>query len=507
MAGRALTPQSTLHASAAPIELRKVLKRRDVLGLAFGAMIGWGWVVLSGEMIDKAGSLGSILALVAGGVMVLFVGLTYAELTSALSRAGGELAFTFVGIGPGAAFLCGWTLVLAYVSVCAFEAVALPTVVDYLIPGFGRGHLWTLAGFDVNATWAMVGVAGALGIGLVNYFGVTLASFVQWLTATALLLIGLALFIPGTVMGDTANLSPLFTSTGGFLSVVVMTPFLFLGFDVIPQIAEEIDVPFRAVGRLILISILMAVVWYGLVQWTVGVTLDDAAMASRQLATGDAMSVVYQSPWGGRVLVLGGLLGIITSWNAFFIGASRLLFAMARGGMLPAVFARLHPRYESPVAVIALVTAVTCLAPFFGRPALVWLVDAGGFAAVIGFFLVAVAFLRIRRKYPDLPRPYRVPAPRLVGGMALLTTIFFLFLYMPGSPAALLWPHEWLIVVAWALLGTAFFVSGRKRIRGVGRERQAELMLGGYAAELGLASPDAARVVTPGIHERTGAGL
>ena len=98
-------------------------------------MVGWSWVVLAGEMIVRAGAVGSILAFGAGAVMVWLVGLTYAELSAALSRAGGELSFTFVGFGPTGAFVCGWTLVLAYVAVCAFEAVALPTVVSYLAPG------------------------------------------------------------------------------------------------------------------------------------------------------------------------------------------------------------------------------------------------------------------------------------------------------------------------------------------------------------------------------------
>jgi len=125
--------------SDAPVQLRKILGRRDVLAIAFGAMVGWSWVVLAGEMILRAGTLGSILAFGIGAVMVWLVGLTYAELTSALSRAGGEISFTFVGIGPAGAFICGWTLVLAYVAVCAFEAVALTTVVSYLAPGFEVG--------------------------------------------------------------------------------------------------------------------------------------------------------------------------------------------------------------------------------------------------------------------------------------------------------------------------------------------------------------------------------
>lgn len=461
-------------------ELTKILGRRDVLALAFGAMIGWGWVVLSGEMIGRAGTIGSALAFALGAVMVFLVGLTYAELTSSLSRAGGELAFTYAGIGRHAAFVCGWALVLAYMTVVAFEVVSLPTVAGYVFGGLSSGFLYTVAGWDVYLSWVLVGIAGAIGIGVVNFFGIRMSAFIQGAAATTLLLVGLAFFIPGSVTGDTANLAPRFTDTAGFFRVVIMTPFLFLGFDVIPQVAEEISVPFRAVGKLILISILLATAWYVLVQWTVSMNLDADARSSSELVTADAMAAVYGSPWGARALIFGGLLGIITSWNAFFIGASRLLFAMARGGMLPSMFARLHPRYESPVAVIVLLTGISILAPFFGRQVLVWLVDAGGLATVLGYFLVVVSFLRLRRTNPQLPRPYRVPSPTLVGGAALLATLLFIGLYLPGSPSALIWPQEWLIIAGWTLLGVVFFAGSRQQ----DPASQRRAILGPYADEL-----------------------
>jgi amino acid transporter len=366
-------------------------------------------------------------------------------------------------------------------SVCAFEAVALPTVVGYLFEGFGVGHLWTVAGWDVHVTWVVVGVAGATVIGIVNFLGIKLASVVQWTATTTLLLVGLSFFIPGNIRGDTANLVPAFTDWGGFLSVVIMTPFLYVGFDVIPQIAEEINIPFKAVGRLILVSILIALLWYVGIQWTVGLTLDRESLAVTELATADAMSRVYDSAWGGRVLVFGGLMGIFTSWNAFFIGASRLMFAMSRGGMLPAVFSRLHPKYESPVHVISLLTAITILAPLFGRSALVWMVNAGSLAAVVGYLLVAISFGRIRKRYPNLKRPYRIPAGGLVGALAIVTTVFFFFLYLPGSPSALVWPQEWGIVLGWIALGALLGLAARKRLTKMGRTRQEELILGDYA--------------------------
>ncbi len=472
--------------SDAPVHLRKLLGRGDVLAIAFGAMVGWSWVVLAGEMILRAGAVGSILAFGAGAVMVWLVGLTYAELSSALSRAGGEISFTFVALGPGGAFVCGWTLVLAYVAVCAFEAVALPTVVSYLFPGFEAGSLYAVAGWEVHASWVLVGVAGAVVIGVVNYRGIRFAAFAQRLAVGSLLLVGLAFFLPGTVRGDTANLAPWITGWEGVLRVVIMTPFLYVGFDVIPQLAEEIDVPFRTIGRIIVVSILMALGWYGLVQWTVGLALDPATLAGRALPTADAMSAVYGSPWAGRVLVVGGAFGILTSWNAFFLGASRLLFAMARGGMLPAVFARLHPRYGSPVAVVVVLTGITVVAPFFGRPALVWLVDAGSLATVVAYLLVAAAFLIIRRRHPDLPRPYRVAAPGLVGWLAVAATVFFVLLYLPGSPSALVWPEEWAIVLLWTGLGAACAVGMRGRVAALGAGRQARLILGDHAGLLGL---------------------
>lgn len=460
-------------------ELTKILGRHDVLALAFGAMIGWGWVVLSGEMTARAGTLGSALAFVFGAVMVFLVGLTYAELTSTLSRAGGELAFTFAGIGPRTAFICGWSLVLAYMTVVAFEVVSLPTVTAYLVPALSTGYLYTVAGWDVHLPWVLLGIAGAVVIGVVNYFGIRMSSFLQGAAATTLFMVGLAFFLPGQWTGAAANLEPRFVSVEGFFRVVIMTPFLFLGFDVIPQVAEEIKIPFRAVGRLILISIVMAMSWYVLVQWTVGLNLDETARRSSELVTADAMSAVYSSPWGGRVLIFGGVLGIVTSWNAFFIGASRLLFAMARGGMLPPRFARLHPRYESPVAVIVLLTGISAVAPFFGRQVLVWLVDAGGLATVLAYFLVTVSFLRLRKRHPGLDRAYQVPVPALTGALALTATLFFILLYLPGSPSALIWPQEWLIVVLWAVLGASLYVIAAPQ-----KNADPEAILGPHAKEL-----------------------
>jgi APA family basic amino acid/polyamine antiporter len=117
-------------------KLLRVLGRRDTLALAFGAMIGWSWVVLAGDWILGAGSLGAAAAFVVGGVIMLLIGLVYAELAAALPFAGGEHVYSERALGPAASFVCTWSIILGYASVVAFETVAFPTVAGSLLPGF-----------------------------------------------------------------------------------------------------------------------------------------------------------------------------------------------------------------------------------------------------------------------------------------------------------------------------------------------------------------------------------
>ena len=109
------------------------------------------------------------------------------------------------------------------------------------------------------------------------------------------------------------------------------------------------------------------------------------------------------------MLIVGGIAGIVTTWNAFLVGSSRLLFALAESNMLPRVFARLHPRYGTPHIALMAVGLLTCISPWFGRPVLIWLLNVGSFGVIVAYIFVALSFLALRRREPQLARPYRVP--------------------------------------------------------------------------------------------------
>jgi len=442
-------------------EFTRILNKKDVLSLSFGAMIGWGWVVLSQSWILEAGSLGAILAFLAGGLIVTLVGLTYAELTSAMPKVGGEHVFSYRGLGVGASFICTWAIILGYVSVSAFEAVALPTVISLLVPNFEVGLLWTVAGWDVYASWALIGIVGSLVVCVVNYFGVKPVAFLQWILILFILTAGLFLMFGGffSPNANLENMKPLFTNGwGGFFAVLVMTPFMFVGFDVIPQAAEEINLPFKQIGKVLIFSVVLSVIWYVLIIFGVSKAMNKELLSHTTLATADSMHILYNTKWASTFLVLAGIAGILTSWNGFYLGASRAIYAMAHSNMLPKYFSYLHPKYKTPTRAILLIGFLTALAPLFGRKAMVWLVNAGGFTITISWTLVSLSFLILRYREPNMKRPFKVSFGKWVGFIAVMLSLGMAFLYMPGNTSALSWPEEWVIIALWFSFGAAMYL-------------------------------------------------
>ncbi|MGM9648427.1 MAG: APC family permease [Butyricicoccaceae bacterium] len=468
-------------------KFNKVLGMSDVLVIAFGAMIGWGWVVSTGDWISTAGTIGAIFSFIIGGIMVFLVSLTYAELTSAMPQCGGEHVFSYRAMGPNASFICTWAIVLGYASVAAFEACAMPTVITYIFPNFLQGYMYTVAGFDVYASWVAVAVVAAIIITFINLKGVKTAAILQTVFTVLIAAAGIALIAASAVngSGDTLMSYPFadadFTDCsklGGILTIAVMTPFYFVGFDVIPQVAEEINVPYKRLGKIMLLSIVMAVVFYALVVFGVGYILPVSDMADSALPTASAMELAFGIPVMAKVMVIGGIAGMITSWNSFIIGGSRAMFSMAESKMLPEVFAKLDPKTKAPTNAILFIGIASAIAPFFGRKMLVWIVDAGSLGVCVAYLMVSLSFLILRKKEPEMNRPYRIKHGMLVGVLAVILSGFFTVLYivpLPFASTALVW-QEWIVAGLWIVIGAVFFVYCKKQY-GAAFGRHVDVML------------------------------
>ena len=211
-----------------------------------------------------------------------------------------------------------------------------------------------------------------------------------------------------------------------------------------------------------ILSIVLAVAFYALIILGVGYVMNAsdiaASMEGSGLVTADAMAKAFNSSIMSKVLIIGGMCGIVTSWNSFLIGGSRAMYSMAESYMIPRTFAKLHPKYKTPVNALYLIGILSVLAPLFGRKMLVWIVDAGNFGCCLAYCMVALSFIILRSKAPDMKRPYKVKHYKFVGVMAVLMSGFMVVMYMiPGSGSTLV-VQEWAMAGGWSLLGVVFFI-------------------------------------------------
>lgn len=465
-------------------KLKRVLSRSDVMALSFGTMIGWGWLVLPGEWIARAGFLGALIALLIGCGMCILVGLTYAELTTALPITGGELTFTYRGLGYFFSWIAGWAISFAYIGVAAWEGIAISTAIDSLFDVPQLGYLWTVVGYEVYFSWAAMGMIGAIILTILNIIGVKPSAIFQLMGTLGLVAVGIIFLSGSAAFGDGAYVGKLFTSTAGIGAVLLVVPSMFVGFDVIPQSSEEMKMPLKDIAKVLIFSIVLAGSWYILMTVGIAFSLPPEQRIETSIPLADAATYSYLSPTFGKILVVGGVCGILTSWNGFFVGASRVLFAMGRARMLPAFFAKIHPRYQTPYASLGFVGGICLIAPLLGRNALVWFVNTAALGTVVSYLLVAISFLVIRNKEPDLSRPFKVKHWKIIGAGAIGASLFLLSLFTPINVNLVPWSYEWFWILLWTMIGIGFAVYTKVKWKETTKSERELLLFGEeYARE------------------------
>lgn len=466
--------------------LSKVLGRTDIIAIGFGTMVGWSWVMMGPIWVNEAGLVGAIAAFIIGGAIILTIGLTYGELTAALPLAGGEFVFAYRAMGNRAAWIVGWIMSMAYIGVAAWEGIALATAINYMFPLPQVGLLWEVAGYQVHMSWALVGMLGAVIITLLNFFGVRPAVLFQVMATAAMMIIVLFIFFGGAVFGSVDNIGDMFGSYEGFSYVFLMVPAMLIGFDVIPQSSEEMNIEPRYIGKMILVCIIVSIIWYILLITGVSLAAPVEIRGSGVIPMADVASYMFNGDIFSVIIIVGGIFGILTSWNGFFIGATRLLFSMGRAGMLPAVFGRLHKKYRTPYVAIFLIGAVCLTAPLLGMNALVWFMDTSTFCALISYILVIISFIMLKKNEPELPRPFNIKGGAKTGIFILAITAVYLGLYINANVNLSGVSPEFVITAAWMLLGFVMVKMLNKRRKPVSREERELLIFGEKFARKGV---------------------
>ncbi len=460
------------------LKLEKKLSPLNVWALALGCIIGWGAFVMPGNtFLGKAGPLGTAIAMGAAALIMIVIAFNYHYMINKYPVAGGEFTYTQQAFGEKHAFVCSWFLGLSYLAIVPLNATALALIGRNLMNNvFQVGFHYTVAGYDIYLGEILLAVTALILFALLSIRGVKFAGVFQ--TCLVFALVGGVLIVSvAAVLSPRASLPgpelgfyPGASRLGGVLAVVAVAPWAFVGFDTIPQAAEEfrfsprktrfimvLSILFGAAVYVVLNTVTASVVPEGYASWAA--YIDDLPNQSGLLSL-PTFHAGYQLLGTAGLVFLGvAVLGAILSGIVgFYMATSRLLYSMAKERVLPAWFGELHPRYKTPAHAILFILLIALVAPFFGRTTLGWIVDMSSIGAAIGFGYTSLAAFRYAKKEGRKG----IMVTGVLGSLFSLVFVVLLLVPIPLFNCSL-GKESYFCLLAWIAIGILFYFRAKKR--------------------------------------------
>lgn len=473
--------------------LRRNLSPTHVWALAFGCVIGWGAFINPGKkFLPNSGVEGTAIAMVLGALVMIIIAFAYAYMVPKYPKAGGEFNYTKSCFGKLPAYICGWFLLAAYLTNVPMNSTAIGLIVDGLDGAadiLQWGFHYSIAGFEVWLGEILLAMSILILFGVLNILGVKKAGFVQTILSGMLVSCVFVLTIAAIFSNKTswANMEPVwgfdrfaaaaagatsesidsFAHVGkqGIITAILTTfaiaPWAFVGFETIPQAAEEFKFSYKKV--MIIMSIAIA---FGCFVYVANNTVAAAALTNwpDKVISGEwVLLIAAEEMLGltGRILlgvavscaVLSGIMG-------FYLASSRLMYSMSRDGYLPKIFSKIDERYGTPRNAMLFCILISLSGPILGREALGWFVDMSAIGASIGFFFTCASTFKIMKRDNDGTLSLQVLA-----GLGLLFSVTFVILQIvpiPGLNGVHFGNESYLMLLVWIIIGLLFFAKQRK---------------------------------------------
>ncbi|QZY53122.1 APC family permease [Leucobacter tenebrionis] len=463
-----------MHATteATTTRLNKTLKPHWVWAIALGSAVGWGAFILPADWMGTAGPLGALIGMTIGGALMIVVGVSYGFLARTFPVSGGAFAYTLVGFGRLHAYICAWFMTLGYVSIVALNASALAVLARQVVPQVAEmGYLYTVAGWDVYLGEVLISTAALIIFAALNVRGSGNSARLQFYMCVLMIAAVLAIVIGvlASPQGRVSNIDPLFNpetpALAGVLAIVAIAPWAFIGFDNIPQTAEEFSFSASKAFKLIVWSLVAATGLYlAMILATAAGAPWQAELAKQPVwLTADVVTAAI-GPIGLVLLCVAAFMGIATGLNGFYMAGSRVLLAMGRAQMIPSSFAKVHPKHGTPSTGIWFVLIVCLVAPWFGRTALNWIVDMASIGFTFAFAYTCLCAFRMFQwsgTKEAVPGSASTTRKLLAGAGVVVAIVFTILLLAPGSPAQLSVP-SFIAMGAWILIGVVFYLLRRR---------------------------------------------
>jgi basic amino acid/polyamine antiporter, APA family len=457
-------------------QLRKQLGAIDLTVFGVGVVIGTGIFVLTGKAAGVQAGPAVALSFVFAAIACALAALCYAEFASTVPVAGSAYTFSYASLGEITAWIIGWDLILELALGASTVAVGWSTYfadvmmqMGITIPAFayGEGHNLVAAGIvliltvvicfgikvssRVNLVMVIIKVSVVLFVIIAGLFYIKLSNYQPFIPPSGSAPAAGATSVP-SLLQDMGVAPGSFGITGIFTGAALVF-FAFIGFDIVATAAEETknpqrDMPIGILGSLAICTTLyvaVSLVITGMVKYTEIKINAPLAEAFRSVG----------QPGFATVISIGALMGLTTVMMIMMLGQSRVFFAMSRDRLLPPVFSKVNQRTGTPVrTTITTGVVVAAISTFVPLSELAELVNIG---TLFAFILVAVGVIVLRRKRPDLERPFHCPWVPAVPVLAVLTS-FYLMLNLPAA--------TWIRFVVWMAVGLAiYFLYGARHSR------------------------------------------
>ncbi len=474
--------------------LQKQLSPTHVWAIAFGCIIGWGSFINPGKkFLPNSGVAGTAIAMVLGAVVMVIIACSYAYMVPKYPKAGGEFTFTKMCFGKSMAYLCGWFLVAAYLTNVPMNSTAIGLIVDGLDGSadiLKFGFHYSIAGFEVWLGVIILAMAILILFGILNIIGVKKAGFIQTVLAVLLAICAFTLCAAGLISAKAKgiNMQPIWgfdkqaamaggatpenintfahTGTKGILSAVLATfaiaPWAFVGFDTIPQAAEEFKFSYKKVMVIMVVAIA-----FGCFVYTSNNTVAAAALANwpdRVMAGEWVLLVAAEELLGvfGKVLIgVGVSCAVLSGIMGFYLASSRLMYSMSRDGFLPQWFGKIDPKYNTPKNAMIFCIIISLSGPILGREALGWFVDMSAIGASIGYFFTSAATLVTIKRDGDGSAGLKILAA--VGVIFSVAFMVLQLIPIPGLEGVHFCNQSYLMLVVWIVIGAVFYLKQRKQ--------------------------------------------
>jgi basic amino acid/polyamine antiporter, APA family len=453
------------------VTLRRVLGPFELVMIGVGSTIGAGIFVMTGTVAAQYAGPAVVLSFVIAGIACLLAGLCYSELAAMLPRAGSAYTYSRAAFGSRVAWVVGWCLILEYLVAASTVAVGWS--------GYAGGALARL-GFPLPSEIAsapfVVGAGGHLvrSGALINFPAALIVLLMTGLLAVGiresalannvfvLIKIGVILLVicGGIFFVNPGNWHPFIPPNdgvqgahgwSGVLRAAGVIFFAYIGFETISTCAQETRRPQRDLGISMIVALAictalyvgLAIVMTGLAQYPL-LNVPDPIMVALD-AGGPGLT------WLKPVVSVGAIIGLASTVLMTLYGQTRIFYTMSHDDALPVAFSRLHARFRTPVQGI-LIAGAGCamIAAMFPLDVLGELVSMG---TLLAFTAVCIAVPVLRRRSPELPRPFRVPFGPVIPVLGALACLYLMYALPAGA---------WWRLAIWLALGAIVHAVSRR---------------------------------------------